>query len=230
MYQLCGMDISKSIREVREEKRLTQLEVADKLQMERSNYARLEARGNKLTIEQLEKIAGALGVSVMELLTGEGQKVQDSEEVERLRKRVEELEDRIKDKEESNRRIKKDLSEAFNLEFIYTAIRLGLTNENGEIIEKEKVEAEFYTNTLVQELLSNDLIDEKEQLYQKWIENRQQSNEAIKKTFAGIAAKIYKVLSEQSLQKNNTNPISLNPSSSKIYPSLSDILKKEDSE
>ncbi|MFN8347462.1 MAG: helix-turn-helix transcriptional regulator [Spirosomataceae bacterium] len=61
-------DISKSIRTVREAKRFTQQEVAELLQMERSNYARLEARGSKLTVEQLEKIAEVLGVSVFVLL------------------------------------------------------------------------------------------------------------------------------------------------------------------
>ena len=86
------MDISKAIRILREEKRLTQLEVAEKLQMERSNYARLEARGNKLSVEQLEQIAGALGVSVLELITGEPKMVEDTGKVEMLEKRVKELE------------------------------------------------------------------------------------------------------------------------------------------
>ena len=36
--------------------------------MVQSNYARLEKRGNKLTLEQIEKIAEALGASVNELL------------------------------------------------------------------------------------------------------------------------------------------------------------------
>lgn len=86
------MDISKAIRTLREEKRLTQLEIADKLQMERSNYARLEARGNKLSVEQLEQIAGALGVSVLELMTGEPQKMEDTGKVKELEKRIKELE------------------------------------------------------------------------------------------------------------------------------------------
>jgi transcriptional regulator with XRE-family HTH domain len=87
------MDISKMIRTIREEKRLTQLEVAEKLQMERSNYARLENRGEKLTIEQVTSIAEALGVSVMELLTGERPKVEENTEVvEGLKKEVQRLE------------------------------------------------------------------------------------------------------------------------------------------
>lgn len=97
MYHLCIMDISKTIRTVREDKRLTQLEVAEKLQMERSNYARLEARGNKLSIEQLEQIARVLGVSVVELITGETQKIEDSGRVQELEKRIEELEQSLKE-------------------------------------------------------------------------------------------------------------------------------------
>jgi transcriptional regulator with XRE-family HTH domain len=95
MYHICIMDISKTIRTVREEKRLTQLEVAEKLQMERSNYARLEARGNKLSVEQLEQIAVALGVSVVELITGEAKKVEDRGRLKELEKRVDELEKTI---------------------------------------------------------------------------------------------------------------------------------------
>jgi transcriptional regulator with XRE-family HTH domain len=65
------MDISKRIIEVREEKRKTQADLARLLGMEQSNYARLEKRGKKLTFEQIEKIALALGVTAKELLFGE---------------------------------------------------------------------------------------------------------------------------------------------------------------
>jgi transcriptional regulator with XRE-family HTH domain len=58
------MDISENIRKLRESKGYTQSKLADILQMERGNYHRLENRGNKMTIEQLQGIADALGVSV----------------------------------------------------------------------------------------------------------------------------------------------------------------------
>ena len=58
------MDVSKNIIAIREEKKIKQSEVADALNTERSNYARLEKRGSKLTLEQLEQIAAALGVTV----------------------------------------------------------------------------------------------------------------------------------------------------------------------
>ena len=65
------MNISKKIREIREEKGLKQYEIADKLGVERANYSYLEKRGKKLSIEQLEQIAEALGVTVKEILFSE---------------------------------------------------------------------------------------------------------------------------------------------------------------
>ena len=72
------MDLSKNIKAIRERVRLTQSEVSDKLGVSQSNYAYLESRGDKLTIEQLKSIAGALGVGVGELLGG-GAKVEGNE-------------------------------------------------------------------------------------------------------------------------------------------------------
>jgi transcriptional regulator with XRE-family HTH domain len=68
------MDISQNIKAIRDRKGLSQASVADLLQMERTNYHRLEKRGNKMTIEQLQSIADALGVPIVELL-GEKEKV-----------------------------------------------------------------------------------------------------------------------------------------------------------
>lgn len=94
------MDLINKIRTLRESKGLTQEDLADKFGVTRSNYAYLEGRGSKLTIEQLEKIAVALGVSVIELLTGEGQKEEESEREKKLEQRVKELEERIKEQSE----------------------------------------------------------------------------------------------------------------------------------
>ena len=93
------MDISKNIKTIRESKGLKQSDIAKVLEMERTNYHRLESRGEKLTIEQLQSIAGALGVSVGELLGGEAKVETSSEDFESLKKRVLELEDRLKDKQ-----------------------------------------------------------------------------------------------------------------------------------
>jgi len=62
------MDLHKNILAIWESKRIKQSEMAHKLDIDQSNYARLEKRGNKLTLEQVGKIAEALGVSVLELI------------------------------------------------------------------------------------------------------------------------------------------------------------------
>ena len=69
------MDISKNIKDIREGKGLKQYEIADKLGIERQNYSRLEKRDKKLTIEQLESIAEALGVSLQDVLFGENRPI-----------------------------------------------------------------------------------------------------------------------------------------------------------
>lgn len=63
------MDVSKNIRAARTEKGITQVDIARQLGIERTNYHRLENRGNKLTIEQATAIAQALNMSLIELLT-----------------------------------------------------------------------------------------------------------------------------------------------------------------
>lgn len=92
------MDISKNIISIRESKGIKQSEIAQMLDIEQSNYSRLEKRGSKLTLEQIEKIADALNVTVSEILGITTDLKNTSKEVEQLRKRNEELEDRIKDK------------------------------------------------------------------------------------------------------------------------------------
>jgi transcriptional regulator with XRE-family HTH domain len=62
------MEISNNIIAIRTEKRIKQTEIAEKLGIEPPNYSRLEKRGKKLTVEQLEQIADALGVTMFDLL------------------------------------------------------------------------------------------------------------------------------------------------------------------
>lgn len=93
------MDITHNIKLIRESKKITQAEMSRILDLDPAAYFRMEKRGDKLTVEQLGRIAGALGVSVVELLTGGAQTGQSEERVKDLEKRVEELEDRVKDKQ-----------------------------------------------------------------------------------------------------------------------------------
>ena len=62
------MKLSEKIRAVREAKGLTQSDVAEKLNVSQSNYAYLEGRDVKMTVEQLYKVAKALDVTVAFLL------------------------------------------------------------------------------------------------------------------------------------------------------------------
>jgi transcriptional regulator with XRE-family HTH domain len=62
------IDVAGRIKELREGKGLKQVDVAEKLGMERSNYSRLEKRGNDLSVNQIIDIANALGVTPIEIL------------------------------------------------------------------------------------------------------------------------------------------------------------------
>lgn len=99
-HYLCIMNLSLNIKKLREAKRLTQNDIAERIGVDGSNYAKQEKRGNKLSIEQLEKIALALGVTVQELMFGEA--VGDTGLIEKLKTEIAEL-------EAENKALKKDL-------------------------------------------------------------------------------------------------------------------------
>ncbi len=69
------MEIHDNIRLMRERQHLTQEEMADKLAMSPSGYAKIERGETKLYHEKLEKIADVLGVTVNQLLPPENQGV-----------------------------------------------------------------------------------------------------------------------------------------------------------
>lgn len=145
------MDISKAIRTIREEKRLTQLEVAETLKMERSNYARLESRGNKLTVEQLEQIANVLGVSVMKLLFGDSENIDKTEKLNVLDARVKELESVIKDKDKIIANVENNYNKLFELieaacsaEIIASVIYHGVGKMKVKVIPKGHTEIVSY--------------------------------------------------------------------------------------
>ena len=90
------MAITDTIRATRERKGLTQEGLADRLETTRSNYAYLEGRGKKLTIEQLQSIANALDVPVSDLLGIESQtSTEDAAKVKGLEKEVGELKEEV---------------------------------------------------------------------------------------------------------------------------------------
>lgn len=102
------MSLSETIKAIRKEKRISQVEVADLLGMEKANYHRLENRGEKLTIEQLEKIAEALGVSIFVLL---GQ----NEEIDSLLSEKEKLEEEINNIIEAKLSLEDYIERSFSL-------------------------------------------------------------------------------------------------------------------
>jgi transcriptional regulator with XRE-family HTH domain len=84
------MNISKNIIAIREAKRIKQIEVANVLNIEQSNYARLEKRDVEMSIKQLSEIAVALGVTVDDILHYGEEKPQivDNEKVKELENKV----------------------------------------------------------------------------------------------------------------------------------------------
>ena len=83
-----AMDVAKNIRATREKKGLKQTDMAERLSMERSNYSRLEKRGNDLSVSQVTLIAEALEVDAFDLLFPE-----ESRKLKRAVGRLEKLEE-----------------------------------------------------------------------------------------------------------------------------------------
>ncbi|EAY28848.1 helix-turn-helix domain-containing protein [Microscilla marina] len=74
------MDLPERIKRIREGLNLKQLEVADRLGIDKSQYSKWEKRGKKLTVEQLESIAIALGVGLKDILFGQEEIPQDTQD------------------------------------------------------------------------------------------------------------------------------------------------------
>lgn len=146
------MDISKNITSIREDKRIKQFEIAQKLNVEPSNYSRLEKRGEKLTIEQLRQIAEALGVSINELL-GEPIQPKDNEKVKDLEKRVLELEE----KTELQRQLLEEKNEKLDKAYdIYSLYILHVFLRFGNFLAWDKLYGERDKNGVLPIILSNE--------------------------------------------------------------------------
>ncbi len=55
------------IKELRNARNFTQEQIADKIEVSRQKYARIEKGTNNITLDVLTKIAGVLGVSVADI-------------------------------------------------------------------------------------------------------------------------------------------------------------------
>lgn len=121
------MDIAERIRLIRKSKNLTQEQAAEKAGLKRANYARMESRGNSLSLEQLQQIADGLGVAVAEIMGDETSRfsakslsgVAEGEEFERLKARVRELEGMVSDKQKIIEAYEEKLSEVSDEVFYF---------------------------------------------------------------------------------------------------------------
>ncbi|MCS6796243.1 MAG: helix-turn-helix domain-containing protein [Raineya sp.] len=82
------MNLYERINKLKTERNIRTAQIAKHLNMEQSNYTRLEKRGERMSLEQISQIADALGVSVQYLLFGEKQP-QDTNEKDRKIKELE---------------------------------------------------------------------------------------------------------------------------------------------
>lgn len=64
--------IGKIIKKIREERSLTQQQIAELIHMHRSNYSRVETGERDLSIEAINKIARYFGMSIDELVNFNG--------------------------------------------------------------------------------------------------------------------------------------------------------------
>lgn len=145
------MDISQRIKAIRVDKGIKQADLAKQLNMERTSYHRFENRGDKLTIEQASEIAKALGVTLYDLLVDDnGSGTELAKEISRCRTRIEELEDRIKDKQsiiDASSRGKGKLLEQIESAILHVGaydLKLGSEHELTEALENYKNEPDNY--------------------------------------------------------------------------------------
>lgn len=66
------MDIAKNLANLRKEHHLTQEQMAEKLEMSKNGYAKLERGETKLNIEHLQQIANVFNIDVVDLLKESG--------------------------------------------------------------------------------------------------------------------------------------------------------------
>ncbi len=90
------MSIGKTIRKIREQKNITQQQLAALVNMHRSNYSKVEAGERELSVSALNKVAKHFGMTLDELVNFKGkvpteEKIEDKTSLEQL-KLINELE------------------------------------------------------------------------------------------------------------------------------------------
>lgn len=84
------MSIGKTIRKIREQKGITQLQLAELVNMHRSNYSKVEAGERELSVTALAKVAKHFGMTLDELVNFKGkvpteEKIEDKTAMEQLK-------------------------------------------------------------------------------------------------------------------------------------------------
>ncbi len=84
------MSIGKTIRKIREQKGITQLQLAELVNMHRSNYSKVEAGERELSVTALAKVAKHFGMTLDELVNFKGkvpteEKLEDKTTMEQLK-------------------------------------------------------------------------------------------------------------------------------------------------
>ncbi|MFN3406101.1 MAG: helix-turn-helix domain-containing protein [Cytophagaceae bacterium] len=90
------MNIGDNIRRIREEKGLTQQQIAELISMHRSNYSKVESGQRDISVEALNKIAKYFGMTIDQIVNFDGTTpqevtVEDKSMIEQL-KLIQELE------------------------------------------------------------------------------------------------------------------------------------------
>lgn len=153
------MEVSKTIRAIRERKNLTQVDVASKLGTERSNYARLESRDQNLTIKQISEIATALEVSIYEIIglpEGADLNQEQSERVRSLEEKLATTEEILKDKKRNIKYYKSFIEWVqgrFNSEFSHGTCFVAHLEEIGKKIDEEGSDFEVSSYSFTEEEL-----------------------------------------------------------------------------
>jgi transcriptional regulator with XRE-family HTH domain len=149
------MDVSNNIRSIREKKGLTQVDIANRLGTERSNYARLENRDVNLTLKQIQEIADALEVSVYEIIgmpQTDDLRGEQTETLQRLEEKLKMTEEALKDKKRNIKLYKSFIEwtkDKFSSQFTVSTLMAAKNLELREIAPKDddEVNIDFYNFT-----------------------------------------------------------------------------------
>lgn len=84
------MSVGKNIRKIREQKNITQQQLADLVNMHRSNYSKVESGQRELSIAALNKVAKHFAMTLDELVNFKGklpteEKIEDKTSLEQLK-------------------------------------------------------------------------------------------------------------------------------------------------